>query len=254
MALVSVRLKGHYGSVDIVIGGEDVYEASEVKALGDNAQEGEGIATRRVQCVFTRTPAGSTEDVAVCTMDFMNMTSGEPDDTWTAGDFTTMEALLDSYWGNLQPYLASTTSLTSYRWYRIGPGIPKPNPAVRVITKAITGTQSTMLPPQLAVSVTEKTAIQKRWGRWYVPGLGYSTSLVAGTSGRIASTALTAFHTHALTLLDGAAAADFLPVVYSPTVQKVYGVEKVQVDDLFDVQRPRRWDRPLTRLVGNVGP
>jgi hypothetical protein len=254
VALVSVRLKGHYGSLDIVIGGEDIYEAAEVKALGDNAQEGEGIATRRVQCVFSRAPAGSVEDVAVCSLDFMNMTSGEPDDTWTAGDFGTMEGLLTTFWSAVASYQCTTTVLSSFRWYRIGPGIPKPNPAVRVQTAAVSGTVSQYLPPQLAISVTEKTGIQKRWGRFYIPGLAYSSSLVASTTGRIASTGLTAIHTAALALYDGAAAADFLPVVYSPTVQKVYGVEKVQVDDLFDVQRPRRWDKPLTRLVGNVGP
>jgi hypothetical protein len=254
MALVSVRLKGWWGSADVILTDESVYDSAEVKALGASAQEGEGTAVRRVQSVFTRAPAGSTEDVAVCTMDFMNMTGGEPDDSWTAGDFAAMETLLDAYWTTAKINMASHVSLTSYRWYRIGPGIAPPNPAVRITTKSLVGGNLASLPPQVAISITEKTAVRRSWGRWYVPGIANTTTTIADATGRIHATTQGNQHTAAMTLMDGAAAADFLPVVYSRTRNKVYGVEKIQVDDLFDVQRPRRWDKPLSRLVGNVGP
>jgi hypothetical protein len=254
VALISVRLKGWWGSADVVLTDESVYDSAEVKPLGATAQEGEGTAVRRVQCVFTRTPTGSVEDVAVCTLDFMNMTGGDPDDSWTSGDFATMEGLLDTFWTAVTAYQNSKCALTSYRWYRIGPAIVKPNPAVRITAKTITGAQSQVMPPQVAISVTEKTAVRRAWGRFYIPGIAANTSTYDIASGRIASGAVAAIHAAALALYDGAAAADFLPVVYSRTKSKVYGVEKIQVDDLFDVQRPRRWDRPLIRTVGDVGP
>jgi hypothetical protein len=254
MALVSVRLKGWWGSADVVLTDEDVYGAAETKALGATAEEGEGIGVRRVHCVMNRTPVGSVEDVALCTMDFLNMTGSDPDDTWTAGDFGTLEALLDTFWTAEMSNQWNKITLAQYRWYRIGPGVTKPNPAVRITTKSITGSATIGMPPQLAVTVTEKTGVQRAWGRFYLPAPAYATTTLDGPSGRIHNTYLSGLSTRATNLFDGAAAADFLPVVYSKRHSKVYGVEKLQCDDLYDVQRPRRWDRPLSRLVTTVGP
>lgn len=254
MALVSVRLKGWWGSADVVLTDESVYDVDEVKPMGPSAELTEGTAVRRVHCVFDRTPTGSTEDVALCTLDFINMTSGNPDDTWVDADFIQLESRLDTFWTAVGAYLATKTKLVQYRWYRIGPGVVKPNPAVRTITKNIAGSVNSMLPPQISITVTEKTAVRRAWGRFYIPGIAYASTIVDGLSGRITGACQGTIHAAALALYDGAAADDFLPVVYSKTKSKVYGVEKIQVDDLFDVQRPRRWDRPISRVVGDVGP
>jgi hypothetical protein len=50
-------------------------------------------------------------------------------------------------------------------------------------------------------------------------------------------------------LMTGAAALDMLPVVYSKTRGKAYSIEHIQVDDLADVIRSRRFDRPTVRAI-----
>jgi hypothetical protein len=91
------------------------------------------------------------------------------------------------------------------------------------------------MPPQVSITVTEKTAVRREWGRLYLPS-PRGTDVLLNT-GRIDTTVQNGILNATLALYDGAAADDFMPVVYSPTRKKVYGVEKLQVDDLFDVQR-----------------
>lgn len=187
------------------------------------------------------------------TIDFLNMTGGVPDDTWVDADFATIETAIDAWWTGMKIFFPSWITLDELRWYRIGPSIVPPNPAVRVTDRNVAATGSaTGLPPQVAVTVTEKTAVRKEWGRIYLPNL-ITTKVQSGT-GRIDPTTQQAILDLTTTLYDDAATADFLPVVYSRTRRKTYGIEKLQVDDIFDVQRPRRWDRPISRLVGTVGP
>jgi hypothetical protein len=241
-----VRFKTFWLDFDMTYTDEQVYSAAQTKSLGDNAQA-PGIGVRRCQLVFTRSPAGSTEDVATFSMDFLNMTGGEPDDTWDAGDFGTVETALDAFDTAWKPYRAPHTSLTQYRWYRIGPAISPPNPPVRITSKSVVGTGTTSLPPQVAMTVTERTAVRRSWGRIYLPSL--TTGTIGSGTGRIDSTCITTV-ANAMDALQGTCAtADLLPVVYSRARGRAYTVESIQVDDLFDVQRPRRWDRPLIRTV-----
>jgi hypothetical protein len=249
MAASYARFKAWWGEVELYHTDESVYEAAESKALGTNAQE-PNTAVRRCQVVYTRAPTGSTEDVAVTTHDFMNITAGDPDETWTDADFLAVEALLDTFHNAVKPYRSDRTTVSQYRWYRIGPGIVPPNPPVRITAKAIVGTATKHSAPQIAISVTERTAVRRSWGRFYLPSISQNSQDSA--SGRIVAADQLAISNAAAALYQGSASADFAPVVYSKTRGKVYSVEKVQVDDLFDVIRPRRWDRPLSRLVNNV--
>jgi len=249
MAASYLKLKMWWGEVEAFHTDETVYSAAETKALGSNANS-PGTAVRRCQVVYTRSPPGSTEDVAVTTHDFMNITGGNPDDTWNSADFASVEARLDTFFNAIKAELANIYTISQYRWYRIGPGIGTPNPPVRITTKAIVGTGTTVLPPQMAISVTERTPVRKEWGRFYIPCLQRNS--VDTATGRISSTTQGAISTAAGALYQGAAADDFAPVVFGKARNKVYTVEKVQVDDLFDVIRRRRWDRPLSRLVTTV--
>jgi len=240
------RLKLFWGAVDITHTDEAPYSAAQTKPMGETAQP-PGIGVRRCQVVYTRSPSGSVEDVATTSHDFLNITSGNPDDTWVDADFVTVESLLDTFFTSLKPILHSSTKVTSYRWYRIGPGVPPPNPAVRITTKSIQGTGADAQVAQVACSVTEKTAIRREWGRFYLPGLAWS--LTDPTTGRFHAANLGTVNNAAGVLYAGASSAEFPAVVYSKTRGKAYTVESTQVDDVPDVIRSRRFDRPLLRLV-----
>jgi hypothetical protein len=225
---------------------EAPYAAAEKKSIVASETD-PGIGIRRVHVVWTRTSetAGMTEDVALCTHDFMNMTGGEPDDTWTAGDFTTLEGFLTTFYGTLAAFWDDSADITQYRWYRIGPRVNPPNPPVKVQTVAINGAGSAaMLPPQVAISVTERTAVRRCWGRFYLPSISSAT---LETTGRIKATSCTSIANAVDTCYKAAQAAGFQPVVYSKARAKAFSVESLQVDDLYDVQRRRRFDRPAIR-------
>ena len=51
------------------------------------------------------------------------------------------------------------------------------------------------------------------------------------------------------TLLTSAAGSDFPMVVTSVHLSSVLGIEHIQVDDLVDIQRRRRWDHPTYRKL-----
>lgn len=202
---------------------------------------------RKVQIVWGRTSAGGVdEDVAVCSLHFVNITGGAVDSTWTTTDFTTLETALDNWWTSLKPSYAPNVTLREYRWYRVRPGALSGD-AVRIASRSVvgTGTGGAELPPQVAVSITQKTQLRKHWGRIYMPAP--STSNL--TSGMVNSTKQTLFATATQTLFDAARASDFEPVVYSPQLGRAFPVLQLQVDDLFDVIRSRRYSRPTSRVL-----
>jgi hypothetical protein len=247
VAVKYVRIKFWWGTVEAFSSDEGMYTAAQTKKAGDAATP-PGIGVRRCQLIFNREPAGSTEDVATTHMDFMNVTGGEPDDTWVDADFTTLETAISTWWTAVKTHCHTTTKLAQYRWYRIGPGVFPPNPPVKITTfTPVPGTGTDAMPPQVAASITLKPPARKQWGRIYIPGLSIA-SATSGT-GRIVSTAQNNFANATDTLHGTAAAADFIPVVYSKTRSKAFAIESLQVDDLFDVIRSRRWDRPLVRVT-----
>jgi hypothetical protein len=246
MATSYGRLSGWWGEIEAYKTDEQVFATSERQALGDDA-ETPNTAVRRAQLVFNRTGSGSGEDVATCSMDFMNMTSGDLDDTWNDTDFNTMTGLITTFITAYAPLMFSSTVLDQVRWYRVGPGIVPPNPPVNIQDVNVAGSNASPMPPQIAISVTERCAVRKCWGRFYLPSPGQSA--ISSSRGEITSTAVTSIADAADALYSAAYAADFIPVVWAKTRNKVFTVEKLQVDSLFDVIRSRRWDRPTTKVV-----
>lgn len=225
---------------------------------------------RKLTLEFSRLPtgAGIPQDAAMCTFHLLNLTDGDPDDTWTEGDFSTCEDSFESWWTNLSAFYCSDIELSKYVWRKDGPAY-KPfgaslSPTVRAVDASIPGvlTSDDTLPPQVAVSVTEVTAAQftvedvegvgtqvrNRWGRFYLPPPASDVN----ASGRISSTFAAAVSdaTAALytTLLDH----DFVPVMYSPTTGSSWSVDAIHVDDIFDVIRRRRFEGPLSRHSNDV--
>lgn len=204
-------------------------------------------------------------DDAVTTHHFVKLVSGSPVDTWDAADFIAAEARLLAFWNAIKANFDPTTIYKQVRWYRVGPGIDFSGPPVRVIDPAVagTGTATTTLPPQVAMTITEKTTDPKSWGRFYLPAPGNSS--VTPETGRLAVTSALADAADAMYegfITDGVPA-----VVYSsakaaretksgttlPAIgARALPVKQIQVDDLFDVVRSRRWKTPLLRVQRDV--
>jgi hypothetical protein len=180
-------------------------------------------------------------------IDFMNITAGAPDDTWTAGDFTTVEGAIDAFWGSVKSMYHTGTVLSELRWYRVGPGAAPPEPTVRVQPRSVAGTSGTgPMPQQVAVTISLRTALRKHWGRMYLP-VPTITQLAAG--GLLSSVAVDAYAAAFNTLVTTVETADFYPVVYSRTKQRAYAVNRVVVDNVADIQRRRRPEKATYQKV-----
>jgi hypothetical protein len=220
---------------------------------------------RELTVKWTRNFTGKPpEDHAMCTFHILNVTGATPDATWITSDYTTCEGLFDAWWTSIKDkYPAFGPVLAEYSWRADGPAF-KPfgsslQPTLRITPKNVPGTSTgdAMLPPQTAVTVTEVipstfvvpdvegvgAQTRNRWGRFYLPAPG-STSLA---DGRIASATLTDFADATQTLYNALVAAEFVPVVYSPTVGHAWSVDEIHVDDVFDVVRSRRFRNTLAR-------
>jgi hypothetical protein len=231
---------------------------------------------RKLQWRISRAPTGGvTEDVAVLTFHFIKATGGAPGTYVDGTDLPAVETAVNAYWTAIKPQYHSMYVSDQFRWYKDGPAFyhleaGKPafqpngsNPAIRVTEVNFPGTNaaSNQLSPQTAFTITEKVSSRRHWGRWYLPAM--NTSLL-NADGRISSANVTARLAEAVTFYNACRAASMVPVVFSvekpertnskggtlaaaPAV--AYEVTALQMDDLVDVIRSRRWDTPTTRLV-----
>lgn len=222
---------------------------------------------RKLQWRLSRAPAGRVEDVDVCSFHFIKATGGTPGTYNDTTDLGAVETALTQFGNTWAPHLVPFTHSDQYRWYKDGPAyyelngagsayIPKgDNPAIRVTEVDIAGTSSitAVLPPQCAISVTEKTSRRKSWGRFYLPL--QSVADVDGT-GLFIGTARTALMTAVVTFYNSCRAASMVPVVFSiqkpardsasggtlaPQNAIAYEIASIQIDDIVDIIRSRRY-------------
>lgn len=224
------------------------YTGTQIKSGGASAVTGSGVGVRRAVLVFNRTPPGTfTDDVADMHFDFMNLTGGNPDDTWTTTDFTDLEGYLNAWWTSVKVRMSTSHSLREFRWYRVGTGVIPPNPAQRITPVGTAGTSSgSMLPPQCACAITLKTGRRKQWGRTYFPGLPAGS--VTG-NGQLGSGTVDDLATATNALLQSAATKGFNLGVTSDIAGSFFTADHIQVDDVVDIIRRRRWRNPTYRKV-----
>jgi hypothetical protein len=204
-------------------------------------------------------------DPAVTTHHFVKLSGGTPSDTWDAADFIAAEAAISTFWNAIKANFDEGTILSQIRWYRVGPAIEFSGAPVRIVDPEIAGTSAaaTIMPPQVAMTVTEKTTDPKSWGRFYLPAPGASSA--TPTTGRLAVTSALADAADAM--YEAFITANVPAVVYStakPARETASGTElpavgaralpvkQIQVDDLFDVIRSRRWQTPLLRVQRDI--
>lgn len=231
---------------------EAMYQPAEKKVVVATATD-PTVGIRRVQWVISRVTErpGFAEDVAIMTMDFMKHVTGTPNDTWNAADFDAVEAHLDTYWSAIKNQINESHVLDQFRWYRIGPKVVPPTQPSRITEKNTAGTSTTSaLPPQVAISVTEKTPVRRCWGRHYIPG---ATVTTIETPGVVLDATVDQICNAANAMYQATHDAGYWPVVYSKTRAKAFAIESVQVDDLYDVIRRRRFDRPsYKKALGGI--
>lgn len=223
---------------------------------------------RKLQIRWQRTPPGGViEDVDVATFHFLKLDgAGNPTITWVDADYTALETALDTWWTALKPAFYSTIALGQYRWYASGPDwdvTPAPyNPARRITERNVAGTDATgSFPPQVAMSVTEKTASRPTWGRFYLPAPGQNINAVEGL---IATATVDTIVAATVAMYNTARAANKIPVVFTrargeytrkdgtvlpPKAASAHSVDSIQMDNVFDVIRSRRWETVTYRKV-----
>ena len=242
------RFRFLWGAVDWEGGTDSPYTSAQTGAnLGTSAAPGAGVGVRRCVLHFDRSAIEAGLDDAECHFDFLNITGGTPDDTWTSTDYTTLEGFLDTFWNAIRSKHTTNIKLSQYSWYRHGPGIVAPNPAERVTSRSIAGSgTSDALPPQVAQTITFRTAVRRSWGRTYLPGITESSTTAGGD---YATADVDVWANAAGALLSSAVGADFPLVVTSVHLNAVLNVEHIECDDVPDIIRRRRFKHALYKKI-----
>lgn len=243
MATAYKRLRVTWGGIDY----EEVQVTSPGYALtdwasgGTSAAAGSGVGVRRASVVIDRATMNALMDPALMHFDFLNMTSGNPDDTWITSDYGVLETAIQTWWTGVKVYIPTTWKLSAILWHRVGTGVTKPNPAERIFTLGapVAGTGGTYnQAPQAALSITFRTGVRKSWGRTYLPFGG-----AVGSDGMVGASTVDAVATATGTLVSTAATNDMHLVVVSAPLASSLNVENIQVDNVIDVIRRRRVKR-----------
>lgn len=217
---------------------------------------------RRVQAVGA--PTGSTDPRArfVTTFDFVNITNGAIDNSWTQADHDAVNAQLQPLLGAWASRMTTGIQFNELRFYRMqfNP-LTDPNtfvksgsptfvyPAVHVGSAA-----NPPMAPQVSLTSTDRTPYPKHWGRNYWP---WPSSTQIGANALATSSAVNGLAAAVESCYAALASSEFFPVVPVSQVDKVVtrgllGVTNVQVDDVFDVIRRRR--APVASLKVDLPP
>lgn len=208
------------------------------------------------------TPTGTIEDYAQIGFNIVNITGGDIDTTWTAGDYTNLTTAFDEWWGVVRTHVDDGLTLLDYRYYQRSFADPL-QPTKRfadmgaprsIATKNLAGQfGGTPLPHQVAMTITLKTAAPRHWGRVYLPGL--SSGKIDGVYGRWTAGIPAAISNQTAELVDDLGGQGYVMVVPVTQVNKVLqagllSVTSIQVDDIPDVIRRRRPRQPAARVAG----
>jgi len=259
-----------------------------VAGLEDAFSDGVGQASptsdvqwRRISWRFARaTPAGTVEDIAQFGFDVVNMTGGNIDSSWTAGDYTAVDAAISELWTSLRPLVSNSHTLTEVKYHArvfsaalpVGEHVPqfqpgtnkevarfeRSGPPLHILTVNSVGSNSNAsLPYQNALSVTFRTAARKHWGRCYLPGLAIADLQAA--NGRFTATTTNAVANAFAEFASDLGANDFYLMVPSTQNDSKYAtalsaVQQIQVDDVPDVIRRRRPKQASLRSIGVATP
>lgn len=219
-----------------------------------------GVSTYNlVQTTFNRDGIRAGEDDAAITFHIRQVVEAAPDFLPVTDegrdDFVNR---LSTWWGAINGYVSGQAFMAESRFYDIPDGGPFPNKDPRAwmgdpVKTHVWNSPGTSgnppLPPQVAASVTLKTAHRKRWGRYYLPCL--TTAVLDGKGALLVGAAdAMAAATHNLTSRSGTGAC---LTVFSRLHWNHEDPQTIQVDDILDVIRRRRYSMPLFRQTLSAG-
>jgi len=236
--------------------------------------------TRRVQMQFLIASVDALdEDIRVITFHHVKLVGGLPSSDWTNADYNAIFNAYGVFWENMKRWYTNVTIWDGVKIYKAGPNISPPQaPVFEVVDLNIAGLSTgMMLPPQASITVTEKVGQHKNWGRFYLPAPAFQDtavppSMASSPAGRISADLQGQVIANADTLYTGCAGVLLPHVVYRPLLAanrptgnppqpselperpaNAETVNQLQVDDVWDVIRSRRYENPKTRLQAAVG-
>ena len=225
--------------------------------------------TRRVQLEWSLSgPNVLNEDVRVCTFHFVKLAGGLPSPDWVVQDFADVEVAFTAWWTALRPYYNTGLSWSNIAFYKEGPDLIPPQPPVYQNAQTLAGSSAVAsLPPQIALSVTEMAGSKKNWGRFYLPAPCVTDQAAVPTvtnAGRPSTPFITAVADATRTLYNTCMQKSKPVVVYrakleagrphsgaSPLPERpanAQTVDQIQIDDVWDVIRSRRYETPMLRV------
>jgi len=205
------------------------------------------------QVVWDRELVRPDEDVAVMTMHWRHATPGLPDDdadmNGTNRDIATQKII--NFLNSVMTFISNKYVAKEVRWYDVRKDALPVGPPLQVGPLGIAGTSAnSALPPQVACSVTFKTAVRKNWGRFYLPGI---QSGELAPQGYFLTPMLAQIADAARALTDRGGTVSETLCVWSPTEKTHHDPQLVMVDDVPDVIRSRRFSTTLHRETRSCG-
>jgi hypothetical protein len=172
----------------------------------------------------------------------------------TTGDCDAFETLLKSFWdAGLKNYVSNDYRMHEFRHYTV-PAVAGPFGAPLKVTEdpsGWTGTNGGTYVPQVAATVTMRTANRRRWGRIYLPGIVMEYS----SAGRIADGAVDDIGADFASLVeDSRSTFDIGVVVWHRAGWNAETISAVSMDNIWDVQRRRRFANVTHRFLSPVSP
>lgn len=146
------------------------------------------------------------------------------------------------FMAGIRQYMNAKIKQTELRFYDVPstPGADMGDPVLIAPTNFIGTSQGDLLPPQCAISVTFKTPERKRWGRFYLPGIVVNA---LDANGRVEQATASTIALEATKLTSRAGTGGAL-TVFSRTHWNHQDPTIVQVDDIVDIIRRRRFSSP----------
>lgn len=199
------------------------------------------------QVVFDREQLSPDEDVAIITMHWRGAEPGFPDN-WapmTSTERGNATQKIESAFQGIKARFTNKMSLREVRWYATHADGTPAGGAIEIqnVNMAFTGVDNA-LPPQVACSVTWKTDKRATWGRFYLPGL-IQTQLAP--NGRLLDSSADAIVAEMAGLADRGSTVTETLTVWSKKEGTHHDPQVVQIDDVLDVIRSRRFSSTLYR-------
>lgn len=220
----------------------------------DTAEATQPDEWRHVQIGFELVSNTDSADRYVTTMDIVNITNGQVDSSWTAGDYDYVDGIIGGLVTGYMAYTNNNLRHIDRKYYRrlFNPltdskPFPPVGPPEHTVLGGTIGTMTQPYPaPQVSATSTDRTTYPKHWGRnyWPLPGPSNFTS-----TGHLSPTFVDALGALVHDAYNSLMVGEMFPVTPVTQIQgaparALLTTTAVQVDDVPDVVRRRRPKHP----------